>query len=99
VPAAIVEALISAAFAVATIAELTHRPYARLAFRLALRVGIAGVLLGMFALALGRGTRTELNDVFHVVVLIVMLLALRLTSRTGSCVGRRPGRRLARRAT
>jgi H+/Cl- antiporter ClcA len=99
VPAAIVEAIIAGAFAVAAFAELAGRPYARLALRLALRVGIAGVLLGMFALALGRGTRTELNDVFHVVVLIVMLVALRLTWRTGPGGVCRPGRRLARRAT
>lgn len=99
VPAAIVEAIIAGAFAVAGYAELTRRRYARLALRLALRAGIAGVLLGMLALALGRGTRTELNDVFHVVVLIVMLLALRLTWRTGPGGACRPGRRLARRAT
>ena len=46
VPAAIVEAIIAGAFAVAALAELTRRPSARLALRVALRVGIAGVLLG-----------------------------------------------------
>ena len=98
VPAAIVEGIISAGFAVAAFAELTRSRYARLAFRLSLRLGIAGVLLGMLALALGRGPRTELNDVFHVAVLIVMLLAVRLTWTMGPGGGCRAGRRLARRA-
>ena len=54
----------------------------------------------MLALALGRGTRTELNDVFHVVALIVMLLALRLTLARQVPVARAGrGRRLTRRAT
>jgi hypothetical protein len=99
VPAAIVEGLIAVAFAAAGLAELTRRPYAGPAFRLALRIGVAGVLLGMFALAVGRGTRTELNDVFHVVALIVTLLALRLTWTSDHGRACRPGRRLARRAT
>jgi hypothetical protein len=44
-------------------------------------------------------TRTELNDVFHVVALLAMLLAWRMTAwgRTaGACW---PGSRLTRRAT
>jgi hypothetical protein len=100
VPAAIVEAIIAVAFAVATYAELATRPFARLALALALRVGIGGVLLGMLALALGRGTRTELNDVFHVVALIAMLLLAKLSSRSPdgrSCWS--PRSRLPRRAT
>jgi hypothetical protein len=100
VPAAIVESVIAAAFTVAAFARFGGRPYARLALRIALRVGIAGVLLGMAALALGRGTRTELNDVFHVVALIAMLFAWELTSRSavgGACWSRRSG--MTRRAT
>jgi hypothetical protein len=100
VPAAIVEGVIAVAFAVAALADLTGRPDARIRLRMALRLGIAGVLLGMFALAVGRGTRTELNDVFHVVALIVMLFALRLTA--GGRDGRgcwTPRSRLTRRAT
>jgi hypothetical protein len=100
VPAAIVESVIAAAFTVAAFARFSGRPYARIALRIALRVGIAGVLLGMAALALGRGTRTELNDVFHVVALIAMLFAWELTSRSaagGACWSRRSG--MTRRAT
>jgi hypothetical protein len=100
VPASIVEGVIAIGFAVTLLAELTGRPYARIALQIALRLGIAGVLLGMFALALGRGTRTELNDVFHVVWLVVMLLTLRLTAwgRNGrGCWA--PRSRLSRRAT
>jgi hypothetical protein len=94
VPAAIVESVIAAVFTVAAFARFTGRSYARIALRIALRIGIAGVLLGMAALALGRGTRTELNDVFHVVALIVMLFAWELTSRSavdGACWSHRRG--------
>jgi hypothetical protein len=100
VPAAIVEAAVAAAFTFAAFATFTGRPHARFAVRVALRVGIAGVLLGMAALALGRGTRTELNDVFHVVALVAMLFARELGSRPtagGACWSHRP--RLTRRAT
>jgi hypothetical protein len=99
VPATVVEAIIAAAFAFAAFAEFSGRPYARVALRVALRVGIAGVLLGMFALAVGRGTRTELNDVFHIAALIAMLLASRITAwgrGAGTCW---PRSRLTRRAT
>lgn len=99
VPAAVVEGLIAAALWVAILAELRGRAYAGLALRLALRAAIVGVLLGMFALALGRGQRTELNDVFHVVALISLLVAWQIAA-TGRAAGAcRPGRRLARRAT
>lgn len=99
VPATVVEAIVAVAVSFAAFAEFTGRPYARIALRSALRVGIGGVLLGMFALALGRGTRTELNDVFHVVALIAMLFAWRMTSwgrRARACW---PRSRLTRRAT
>jgi hypothetical protein len=99
VPATVVEAIIAAAFSVAAFAELAGRAYARIALRLALRTGIAGVLLGMFALALGRGTRTELNDVFHFLALIAMLIAWQLTVNRATARGCWPGRRLTRRAT
>src|SRR5882757_2274455 len=55
VPAAIVEAVVALAFTVAAFATFSGRPRARMAVRIALRVGIGGVLLGMGALALGRG--------------------------------------------
>jgi hypothetical protein len=100
VPAAIVEAIIALGFAAAAIADLTGQRYARVALRGSLRVGIAGVLLGMFALAIGRGTRTELNDVFHVVALIAMLFSWRLSEQRGGggmCWSHRS--RLNRRAT
>ncbi|HEV7586123.1 MAG TPA: hypothetical protein VGO14_10120 [Solirubrobacteraceae bacterium] len=99
VPATVVEGITAAALSFAAFAEITVKPYARLALRLALRIGIAGVLLGMFALAVGRGTRTELNDVFHVVALIMLLVAWQIGTSgraAGSCW---PGRRLTRRAT
>jgi hypothetical protein len=80
VPAAIVEAIIALAFAYATYALLSARRSSHRALRLAVFVGICGVLLGMGALALGRGERTELNDVFHVGALAVLLTAWELTS-------------------
>jgi hypothetical protein len=99
VPATVVESIIAAACSIAAYAEFARRPYARIVLRLALRIGIAGVLLGMLALALGRGTRTELNDVFHVVALSSLLIAWRLSANGRTHRGCRPGRRLARRAT
>ena len=100
VPAAIVETVVAGAFTLAAFAIFTGRPHAGIAVRIALRVGIGGVLLGMVALALGRGTRTEPNDVFHVVALIAMLLAWEHTSRPAggaACWWHRSG--LTRRAT
>jgi hypothetical protein len=100
VPAAIVEGIVGVLFALAAAADLARHPSAGLARGIALRAGIGGVLLGMLALAVGRGTRTELNDVFHVVALVAMLALWQATSGTGrgwACG--RPGRRLTRRAT
>jgi hypothetical protein len=98
-PASIVEAIIAVAFSVAACVEFARRASARIVLRLALRIGIAGVLLGMFAFAVGRGTRSELNDVFHVVALVSMLIAWQLSAHGRPARGCWPGRRLTRRAT
>jgi hypothetical protein len=39
-------------------------------------ISICGVLLGMAALAAGRGPRTESNDIYHLTILLVMLAGL-----------------------
>lgn len=39
-------------------------------------IAIAGVILGMVALAAGRGPRTESNDMYHAAVLAVMVFDL-----------------------
>jgi uncharacterized membrane protein len=85
-PATFVEGVIALTFAVAAVAVLTRRSWAREALRTALLVGIGGVLLGMTALAAGRGTRTELNDMFHIVALAAMFVGWNVTS---SDAGRR----------
>jgi hypothetical protein len=76
VPAAIVESICAALFAAAVL--VAARPGLGVAGARVVRgahvVGIAGVLLGMTTLALGRGPRTEFNDLYHVAVLTLMLI-------------------------
>ena len=85
-PATFVEGVIAVTFAVAAFAVFTRRTWAREALRTALLVGIGGVLLGMTALAAGRGPRTELNDLFHIAALAAMFVGWNVAS---SDAGRR----------
>jgi peptidoglycan/LPS O-acetylase OafA/YrhL len=82
-PATFVEGVIALTFAIAAFAVTRRRPWAREALRTALLVGIGGVLLGMGALAAGRGPRTELNDLFHVVALGAMFVGWSVASSDG----------------
>jgi hypothetical protein len=80
-PATIVEALCGVALTVAAFAVLTRR---ELAWPIALAAhafALGGVLLGITALALGAGPSTELNSVYHrvMVVALVAVLALLLS--------------------
>jgi hypothetical protein len=80
-PATIVEGLCGVALAVAAFAVLTRR---ELAWPIALAAhafALGGVLLGITALALGAGPSTELNSVYHrvMVVALVAVLALLLS--------------------
>jgi hypothetical protein len=89
-PATIVEGLCGVALAVAAFAVLTRR---ELAWPIALAAhafALGGVLLGITALALGAGPSTELNSVYHrvMVVALVALLALLLSPAGRSALRR-----------
>lgn len=84
VPATIVEGLCGLALATSAWAQFTRRPWAWAATVGAHAVALGGVLLGMGALAAGRGPRTPLNDTYHLTMVAVLsgTLAL-LASSTG----------------
>ena len=89
-PATVVEGLIAAGFAVAARAAFTGRPWRWAALVGAHGLSAGGVLLGMAALAAGRGPRTESNDAYHRVMLTVALVALAVlwTPAARAAIGR-----------
>lgn len=77
-PAFIVEGSSALVLAIGAYGLFAERPWA---WRVALAAhvfAVAGVLLGMWALATGRGPRTALNDFFHAVMLLGLLAGLSL---------------------
>jgi hypothetical protein len=91
-PATIVEGLCGTALAIAAFAVLASRNRAWTAATVAHAFALGGVLLGITALAVGAGPSTELNTIYHrvMVVALVAVLALLL-----SPVGRTALRRAA----
>jgi hypothetical protein len=83
-PATIVEGLCGTALAVAAFAVLARRNGAWTVATAAHAFALGGVLLGITALAVGAGPSTELNTIYHrvMVVALVAVLAL-LLSPTG----------------
>jgi hypothetical protein len=81
IPATIVEGLCGLALAVAAFAVFTHKSSAWTAAFAAHAFALGGVLLGITALAIGAGPSTELNTIYHrvMVVAIVAVLALLLS--------------------
>jgi hypothetical protein len=76
IPAAIVEGLCGLFLAVSAYAVVTRT---RLAWGAALAANlfaVAGVLLGITALALGVGPSTEANTIYHRVILVVLVVVL-----------------------
>src|SRR5438093_1021731 len=65
VPAAVVETLCALCLAVAALGVFAHATWAWSAALTAHLVSIAGVVLGIVALAAGLGPTTELNVVYH----------------------------------
>jgi len=65
VPAAIVEAACGAALAYAAAALFRRTPAARRATIIANVIALAGVVIGLVALAVGAGPRTVSNDLYH----------------------------------
>ena len=82
-PATVVEGLCGLGLAVAAFAVLTRRGWAWPAAFAAHAFALGGVLLGTVALAVGGGPNTELNTIYHRVMLValVAVLVLLLTPR------------------
>ena len=78
IPAAIVESICGIALIVGALAALGGGAHARLAALIGNLVAIAGVSLGMIALAAGRGPRTASNDLYHRIMLLLAAAALAL---------------------
>ena len=90
-PATIVEGLCGLALAVAAFAVLTRRNGAWTIALAAHAFALGGVLLGITALAVGAGPSTELNTIYHrvMVVGLVAVLALLLSSTGRTALRRR----------
>ena len=72
-PATIVEGICGLALAVAAYSLLARRPWAWTAAVTGHAVGLAGVMLGIVATAApGRGPSTELNTIYHRVMLVAL---------------------------
>jgi len=92
-PATVVEGLCGLALAVAVSAVLTHVSWAWTAAFAAHSFALGGVLLGMGALAVGAGPSTDLNAIYHRVMLVALVAVLTLLL---SPAGRTALRRAAR---
>ena len=77
-PATIVEGLCGTALAVAAFAVLARRNGAWAVAAAAHAFALGGVLLGIVALAVGAGPSTELNTVYHRVMVVALLAVLGL---------------------
>jgi hypothetical protein len=90
-PAAVVEGLCGLALAAAAIAVFTDIRWAWTAAFAAHAYALGGVLLGVTALALGAGPSTDLNTIYHRVMLIALVAVLALLlSSAGRTALRRP---------
>jgi hypothetical protein len=90
IPAAIVEGLIGVFFAVSAYAVFARQTWAWSAAIGAHVFALLGTLLGVFALAVGGGPRTEANTIYHYVMLgvIIVGLVLLLTPIARAALGR-----------
>jgi hypothetical protein len=75
-PAAIVEGLCGLLLAVSTCALVARTTWAWGGALAAHLVAVAGVLLGIIALALGAGPSTSANTIYHRVILGVLIVVL-----------------------
>ena len=90
IPATIDEGLCGIFLAVSAYAVLARRTRAWPVAIGAHVFAVAGVLLGIAALALGAGPSTEANNIYHRVILVVLVvvLALLLTPGARAALGR-----------
>jgi len=77
-PATVVEGLCGLTLSAASFAALTRKGWARPAAIAAHAFALGGVLLGTAALAIGAGPTTDLNTVYHRVMLVALAAALAL---------------------
>ncbi len=84
IPAAIVEGLCGLFLAVSAYAVFTRRTWAWPIAMAAHVFAVAGVLLGITALALGAGPSTEANTIYHRVILVVLVVVLVLLATPGA---------------
>ena len=85
--AVIVEGLAAVVLALGASAVLTRRTWAWVAATGAHVIALAGVLWGMVAVAAGRGPHTQLNDTYHLVMVVVLGAGLiLLLTRRGRAV-------------
>jgi len=76
IPAAIVESICAISLLIGAISLARHAVIPLAAPLTGNLVAIAGVLLGMAALAVGRGPRTASNDLYHHIMLVLAGLSL-----------------------
>jgi hypothetical protein len=93
-PATIVEGLCGLFLAVGAYAALARKSWAWAALTTAHVLALGGVLLGTFALAVGAGPSTELNTIYHRVMLLALVagLILLLTGVGRAAFGRADSR-------
>lgn len=76
VPAAIVESTCAVALVLGTVMVFRRTSTAPIAALISNLIAIAGVLLGIWALAAGRGPRTASNDLYHRIMLVLAGMSL-----------------------
>ena len=84
IPATIVEGLCGIFLAVGAYAVFARKSWAWQGAVAAHVFAVAGVLLGITALALGRGPSTEANTIYHRVMLVVLVVVLAGLSTPGA---------------
>src|SRR6266700_4343071 len=84
IPAAIVEALCGIFLAVSAYGVIARKTWAWGGAIAAHVFAVAGVLLGIIALALGAGPSTEVNTVYHRTILVVLVVVLALLLTLGA---------------
>jgi hypothetical protein len=91
-PATVVEGLCGLALAVAAVTVFASMTWAWTAAFAAHSFSLGGVLLGVGALAVGAGPSTELNAIYHRVMLVALVAVLALLlSPAGRTALRRAG--------
>ena len=84
IPATVVEGLCGIFLAVGAYAVFVRKSWAWQGAVAAHVFAVAGVLLGITALALGAGPSTEVNTIYHRTILVVLVIVLGLLLTPGA---------------